>query len=575
MSDVLFITPTFELGFRQESVGTLLLATILRNNGIDANVLPLRECGAPDSFEEFLNRVVDRVIRDGATIVSFYTRCDSYHVMLKIAERLKEVSPVYIVFGGPQADITALDTLQEFPYVDYVCQGEGESTVTPFFSSLLKKTPDHTTPGLVYRDNGRVCRNAKPAFVQDLDSLPNVDYSLVGLNGEQENLGFFPIDVGRGCPFSCTYCSTKTFWGRRYRLKSPKRVCEEIESLHRQFGITRFAFEHDMFTFNRDKVIEICESLRTLSFPVRWTCSARIDCLDHELIDIMVGAGMRRIFIGVETGSPRMQKIINKNLKLDNLRDIISYLVEKNVNVVTSFIYGFPEENEEDLSQTLSLIAEILKHKNTVVPTYLCTFLPGTELSVRFKDKMVTAIRPSNVTGTIALPECADLISEHPGVFGHFREYQTPLRAQLKYFSVFVNIWGLVQPVYQYLAEQYSCDGLIDMYRDFVEANRDTLLNTEDLSFSWQIRSILKDDQFAKRFAAPELQEVIQDCYRMATATLSDELTPTGSWLEIYSFSPKEFVRGSSVRDYRKVLTVVTYSAANDHTIKMTIRNRK
>lgn len=575
MADILFITPNTQDSVLSESCGTLLLVTILRNKGLQADILPFFRIGDAMDFQSFLDNAAQIICREQPKIVSFYTRCDNYHIMLRIAEQIKKTMNAYVVFGGPQADMSAVDTIREIPYVDFVCCGEGENTVYPFFSSLLTGEPDLTVPGLVYRVNEQVIQNPRPEMNGDLDALPDVDYSASGLEVPSDNKEAFPVDVGRGCPFGCTYCSTKSFWGRKYRLKSPQRIVEEIKQINAKYGITFFAFEHDMFTMNRKQVIETCKLLRKLDFPVAWKCSARIDCIDKELIDIMAESGMKRLYIGIETGSARMQKIINKNLKLDGIIEMLTYIRSKGIIVTASFIYGFPEETEEDVSQTMALIAEIAKIKNVIIQTHLCAFLPGTELSRKYRSGLTPAARFSDITGTVAVEECADLIREHPTLFWHFQEYKTELRTKLEYFRFFIAVWASLQPAYQYFSEKYPRERLIDMYYDFVQANLEVIQGVNDRETYERRIQIVNNDRFAKLFEGDENYDLISDYYRMMQIRSSMELKEKVTVTDVFCFSPREIERGLRIQDYTRNLSLVTYMKGQDGTIETRIRSMK
>lgn len=574
MADILFITPNFSGNAVDESSGTLLLAAIVRSHGLCADILPFAQFGDPTDFEGFLQRAADRITRDDASIISFYTRCDCYHIMIALARRIKQYKSACIVFGGPQADISAAETIREIPWVDYVCCGEGEHTVYPFFSSLLRGQPDLEVPGLVYRRDGQVIQNPRPVLIADLDTLPIPDYSLLGSEKPAASQKPFPIDVGRGCPFSCTYCSTKSFWGRKYRLKSPQRIYREILHLYEQFGITYFAFEHDMFTMNRRQVMETCQLLQTLPFPVTWRCSARIDCLDEGLIDIMAEAGLKLIYIGIETGSARMQKIIQKNLKLERVMPILRYLQNKGIRVITSFIYGFPQETEADISATIALMAEIAKLKNVQIQRHLCTFLPGTELSRQYQQALTHSEQYSDITGAIALEACRDLIREHPGLFWYFREYKTPLRTALQYFPAFVTVWTTVQPVYQYLSEKYPTEKLIDMYYDFVRANRETLERCQSLDAWEQAKQIFPDDRFVKSFPDDDRKALMEDFCRFTARKYSGQVSNGQPVLDALCFSPLDIDRCSKLQDYPRSLNLVTYAINQHGQMQITVRNR-
>lgn len=575
MADIVFITPTLEESISQESVGTLLLASILHNSGLDISIVPFFRFGDPNDFDVFLSNAVDTINHQNPRIVSFYTRCDSYHIMLKLAERIKPNCNAYIVFAGPQADITAVDTLQQIPYVDFICCGEGETTIEPFYQSLLQNEPDLSVAGLVYRKDGRIISNPRPKLIQDLDSLPRINYSLSPLSPRNFLADYFPIDVGRGCPFGCTYCSTKTFWGRKYRLKSPQRILDEIKDLNHKFGVTSFAFEHDMFTLNRTQVFETCRLLSTLDFPIRWKCSARIDCLDEALIDTMVSAGMDRIFIGIETGSPRMQKVINKNLKLDDIAEKISYISSKGVRINTSFIYGFPDETDADISKTLALIGNLLKLNNVVCSAHLCTFLPGTELSNAYINSLTTTNNFSNITGSLALDKCWDLISQHPVLFPHFQEFVTPLRSKLIYVEVFIYTWFALQPIFQYISEKYPSEQLIHMYYDFVNANNSILAKIENEAPSTQIKEVICNDAFLNKFQDDPYYDIMSDALRMFTLKETLRKKGSGSITGAFSFSPTALNSKVPLQSIPRTLTVVTYTFSSDGKIQTQIRTRK
>ena len=144
MADVVFITPNINGELADESVGTLLLATILSEKGIDCEILQFFRIGEISDFGGFVCDALKTIGEIRPKIVSFYTRCDTYHIVLKLAEVIKKTFPdIYIIFGGPQSDITAEETVKNVPFVDFVCCGEGENTVYPLFSLLLKNEPDY------------------------------------------------------------------------------------------------------------------------------------------------------------------------------------------------------------------------------------------------------------------------------------------------------------------------------------------------------------------------------------------------------------------------------------------------
>lgn len=559
MCDVLFITPNMNGSIGSEAMGTLQLASILHQHNINCDILPFYKLGDVGNFEKFVENTMNIIRESKPKIVSFYTRCDVYHVELKLAQLIKnEWNDIYIVCGGPQSDITAKKTIEQISFVDFICCGEGENTIYPFFSSLLNGNPDLSVPGLVYRCDNGIQQNPRPKLMENLDELPMLDYSFLRFDKEKtKTTDTFPIEVGRGCPFGCTFCSTNAFWGRKYRLKSPKRIFDEIVDVHKSNNFTRFNFTHDMFTLNRQKVKETCALLKTLDFSIEWGGSSRIDCLDFELIDIMADAGLKGLFLGIETGSPRMQKIINKNLNLEHTVEIVEYMISKGIDATISFMYGFPEETEEDLSQTIALVGRLLRLKKIVLSPHLCAFFVGTEMSAQYADSLTPVDYYSNETGSFAVEECSDLINTYPDLFTHMLEYKTELRQKLQYFEAFIFTWQLMQPVYQYISEKYSPDRLIDMYYDFVEANRN-ILEGEDGLFAKRIaQKIIADDKFIQAFAEDENYDVIRDYYRLKQMVRSKEVLNGGTIMDVICFDANNIDQYSSIADYPRASCMV------------------
>lgn len=559
MSDVVFITPNYRGRVVEESLGTLQLATVLHEKGVDCRVLPFSAFGPLTHFFSFLENAAQTVAQISPKIISFYTRCDVYHIDVKLAEILKARFPeITVVFGGPQSDLVAKETLESLRCVDFVCCGEGEETVVPFFSSLLSGKPDCGVSGLVWRKGDEVVVNARPCAVADLDTLPLIDYSLLEKTEVwPDKTDFFPLDVGRGCPFGCSYCSTKTFWGQNYRLKSPERIAREIKALHDGFSITRFAFTHDMFTLNRQKVFETCQVLESFDFSVEWKCSARLDCLDRELIDRMAAAGLKQIFIGIETGSERLQKLIHKNLKLDRAVETVAYLCEKGIRVTASFMYGFPEETAEDVSDTMNLLMRLIKFSNVDIQLHLCAFLPGTELTARYAEELTATSVYSDITGQHAVEECRELFEKYPNLFLQMYEYKTELRTKLCHFRTFFDLFRAVPTVYEYLSRKYEAVQMFRLYEDFLTDNEQLLENAAALSYRERNAAVLLGDRFYERFREDKNFDLLRDVYRFERMkyTVLENGKPV---TDIFAFSPIQLKTGVRLEDLVRQKTIVS-----------------
>ncbi len=478
MSEVLFVSPTSERKLTHECEGTLLLATILKEKGIDADIYRFYEADSQSGFEAFVNDTAKNILSRNPKIVSFYCRCDCFLTDIRIAEKIKAAnSEITIVFGGPQADAVSAELLSVIKSVDYCCSGEGEETVYPLFSGILNGTDVTATEGLTYRnEQGKAVTNKRPQLRKCLDDISFTDYSFI----DDETIRYavannlqFPLEVGRGCPYNCAYCSTSLFWQRKFRIKSPRRIIEEIIRVKEKYGITRFSFQHDLFTANKKSVLEFCSQLKENSLDIKWVCSSRTDTIDAEMIEAMVSAGLTGIYFGIETGSPRMQDIIHKKLDIQHVVDVCRLLVDKNVSVTASFIYGFPEETEEDLEQTLQLISELKAMGVKYFQLHLCAMFPGTEYYDKYKNELVFADVYSDQVSDFGVRENYDYICEHKNLFPFYYEYHNEFRDRFAHLREYgLKCISLFDDLKAFDREKFSHKTLTEFYLEVTDASK-------------------------------------------------------------------------------------------------------
>ena len=254
------------------------------------------------------------------------------------------------MFGGPQASVVDLQTLAAFPFVDLILRGEAEESFPLLLDELANWRRMDRVPGLTYRTEGQPRRNPNADVIRDLDSLPSPAYHLTG---ELQGASRAALEMGRGCPFACTFCSTNDFFRRNFRLRSPDRILHDMRSFAEVYGLSDFDLIHDMFTVDKRRVVAFCDAMIASGERFTWACSARSDCIDEPLLELMARAGCVGIFFGIETGSARMQTVIDKRLDISRAKEIIDAVEELRIGSTVSLIAGFPEETREDLEQTV------------------------------------------------------------------------------------------------------------------------------------------------------------------------------------------------------------------------------
>lgn len=455
-------------------IGIISLCTILKKNNIsseivDFNILNQSEIISNKDFiecniESFGNYILKREF----SIISFYTMANSYHISIALAKYIKLKSKsITIIFAGPQATVCAEDTLRSFPFIDLVARGEGELTICEIINSVLNNNYS-LCPNITYKENNKIITNSDYPLIENMDELPLLDYEFVPY---VKNFESMPIEVGRGCPFSCKFCSTKNFWQRQYRLKSNDRIISEVKLIIETYNIRKFNFEHDSLTANRERIFSFCNAIIKNKLNISWGCSSRVDVLDEELIILLKESGCNKIFMGIETGSPRMQKVINKNLKLDKTLEVIFLLKKYKIDGIFSFIYGFPDESMDDLSLTLNLILKLLKLKINNIQLHKLCILRGTEFYNRYKENLLEVDwqldKNFNMGGRVS--DFKDLIINYPSLFPQYYKLNNTLE-MTDYLEIFVNVFlNIFNIKYIHTSNyilKYFNGNIINMYLD-------------------------------------------------------------------------------------------------------------
>jgi radical SAM superfamily enzyme YgiQ (UPF0313 family) len=412
-------------------LGVLSLAAAVRERGHEVQVCDLNHfvrqiAGAGD----LAAIAADWIAASSADVYGFSTISSSYPFTVRIAAALRRLARSRpVVFGGPQATVTDVPLLHAFPCVDVVVRGEAERAFPALLDALGGGAPLGILPGITYRHDGRPRRNTDAPVILDLDNLADPAHDL---DVAARRRRFGSVEIGRGCPFACEFCSTNDFFRRKFRLKSPQRVIREMRAVRDAYGHVHFSLVHDMFTVDRRKVLAFCEAMQASGDGMRWDCSARTDCLDEELLDVMAAAGCNSLFFGIESGSPELQRRMGKHLDLGEARHMIASASRRGITTTVSTIVGFPGETREDLGQTAAFVVDAARHPHASVQMHLLAPLPGTPITRRHQEQLQLdpGIYGSSEdrTGSVAeRDEELPLIAAHPDLFSSFYVFPTPL----------------------------------------------------------------------------------------------------------------------------------------------------
>jgi radical SAM superfamily enzyme YgiQ (UPF0313 family) len=352
-------------------VGLATLASWLIANGHQTRILDLdlevreRDVAVEDRYVPMFERALADFEPEVCAVTSMYSNSLQAEHLVRAAKRRRP--DVVTVTGGAHFGALGSASLRRLPELDFAIQGEGEPAFAALLEALAGGSPWKGIPSLCYREDGEIRVNP-PMPQMDLAGLPPMWSSLgdaLDLTryvrtippGSERHLIY--IEAGRGCPFACTFCATAPFWRRQFRVKPAQRIVDEMRYLYEQHGYDSFMLVHDLLTVNQKFIAAFCDAMLDAKLPVEWMANSRVDFRLKGLLPRMKAAGCWKLFHGVESASARVQAIVDKHLKPGDAELTVAELGTNGISCTCSFVLGQPDEQPEELSETIALGAKL------------------------------------------------------------------------------------------------------------------------------------------------------------------------------------------------------------------------
>lgn len=320
-------------------LGTVYLATLLKNKGYDVEILKdtIREV-TPDDVQE-------------SDIVCFSAMSSqAARAQYLIKEIRKNFPEKKIIIGGIHASFRP----EDFPEADYIVIGEGENVILDLIEGKFKE------------------RIVKGSPFENLDSLPFPDYSLI--KNVRLPLKMAPLSTSRGCPFNCKFCSATKMFGKKYRFRSPESVIEEMQSKKTR-GII---FCDDNFFSNKERAKKILKTMKDTQTTPLWWAEGRVDIVkDDELMKLISETNNMEIAVGFESINPAVLKSYRKGQKFEDIVNCIKKFKDYGIKLKGFFIGGADEDDKDAFKQIVDFIE---KYEIDTATFTILTPLPGTEL---------------------------------------------------------------------------------------------------------------------------------------------------------------------------------------------------
>jgi len=374
---VTLVNPPYPSGAHKHPPFTPLgigyLAAVLEKNQYEVDVI---DCQALQlSYEEFKSELSKRQ----PNIVGITSTTLTYKSGLQIAKKAKEVCPNCLTaMGGSHVTFWDDKALQECPELDVIVRKEGEYTLLELVQKVEAGESFGDVLGITYRKDGKIVRNPDRPYIEDLDSLPFPARHLWPTERLREYEDILYLAASRGCIFWCEFCATVRMHGRKFRMRSPKNIVDELEFLHKTYGVDKFTFCDDAFTADQARIAEFCREITDRKLKIKWNCGTRVDMLTRELLRKMREAGCISVWTGVESGSQEVLDAMHKGITIEQTERVYSWIRELGLKPVPNVILGFPGETKESAWKTIKFVEKI--SPNEVGFYNVATPFPGTPM---------------------------------------------------------------------------------------------------------------------------------------------------------------------------------------------------
>ncbi len=371
------------------SLGLCSLAAYIQKEDKDMKVKVIDCVFQNISFENLIREINEFK----ADIIGISSTTCAYNISKKLVSCIRENnSKVIIVLGGPHISALPFDTFKECENLDFGVVGEGEISFGEIIKWMKGGKKKDEIEGVIFKEGGKIRLSKQRSVIENLDTLPFPSLDFLNLAKSKHT----PIRskgtslhlvTSRGCPFRCNHCEQAVF-GSVYRSKSVDYIIREIKVLKEQCSIRSIAFEDDSFVINMKKMRDFCYGLIKEKIDVEWSCSIRNELIDKDVLPIMRKAGCNYLYFGIESGSQRMLKILNKDTPLEKIEHNVKLTKKEGLKAHGSFVIGLPTENRESIKQTVDFA---IKLKLDSVTFNLFTPFPKTALrEMAFKHGKVS-----------------------------------------------------------------------------------------------------------------------------------------------------------------------------------------
>lgn len=397
----LLVQPPSRATTPRPPLGLMCLSSYLSKEGIDNEIVDIK---GTERLDIIMDRILSRIKNACTDIVGITCLVTEIEIVENMCRLIKEAKPgVILVLGGAQVSSHPEHFINAKGYIDYFVIGEGEITFTELIKALRKNKDGRDEirkiDGLAWFESGELRRSKPRELIKDLDNLPLPAYDKVEMDYYTQPtswgsrpilLSLFWVFSSRGCPYRCKFCVAHEVFGRAARQRSPKNVVDEIEFLVKKYKVDGIYFYDESFTVNSKRAIEICDEIIRRDLKIVFGCQTRVNLISDAVLGKMAEAGFLQIDFGIESGSDKMLKSIQKDINVEQIKMAVKKCRQYGIRTFANMMVNLPDETLEDLNASINLMKELdcnVVIWNVTVP-YPGTFLDKKLIREDYKKLM-------------------------------------------------------------------------------------------------------------------------------------------------------------------------------------------
>lgn len=365
-------------------LGTLYAAAIIKELNHEVIFYDSMISINPDEF-------IEKIDTENPNLILLYD--DEFNYLTKMCLSRMRDKAVEFIKKGKSKNIPVVvysSDAADFPQYylsagcDAIIYGEGEETlkeVVASFSNNSFESEKFKINGLKFLLNESIYETPKRKLLENLNALPNPDYSFINMNGYRDewmnNHGYFSTNISttRGCPFRCNWCA-KPLYGQSYNTFSPKRIVNQIKNLVEEYSVNHLWITDDIFGLKPGWIKEFSLELKKQNIKIEYKCLNRADLLLRgDTINDLKESGCKDIWIGAESGSQKILDAMDKGTTIEQIYEASKKVKEAGMDISFFIQFGYIGESRTDINLTRKMIRDCLPSDIGISVSYP---LPGT-----------------------------------------------------------------------------------------------------------------------------------------------------------------------------------------------------